>query len=137
MAEENYRGIDQPQIYRDFYKVIQERKHMVLNYLDEAVAQNKTIAAYGASTTATTLLYHFELEKRLKFIIDDNPLKDGMFSPGAHIPVHASPALYTYKPDIVIILAWQYADAIISKHERFTQAGGKFMIPLPDMKILP
>ena len=137
MAEENHRGIDQPQIYRDFYKAIQERKHRVLNYLDEAVPQNKTVAAYGASTTATTLLYHFELEKRLKFIIDDNPLKNGMFSPGAHIPVYASPALYTYKPDIVIILLWQYAEAIISKNERFTQAGGKFMIPLPDMKILP
>lgn len=137
ISEENRRGIDQPQIYRDFYKAIQERKHRVLNYLDEAVSQNKTVAAYGASTTATTLLYHFELEKRLKFIVDDNPLKDGMFSPGAHIPVYASPALHTHKPDIVIILAWQYADAIISKHERFMHAGGKFMIPLPDMKILP
>ena len=137
MDEENRRGIDQPQIYRDFYQAIQERKHKVLNYLDEAIAQNKTVAAYGASTTTTTLLYHFELEERLKFIIDDNPIKEGMFSPGAHIPVYASPALYTHKPDIVIILAWQYADVIISKHERFTQAGGKFMIPLPDMKILP
>ena len=136
MDEENRRGIDQPQIYRDFYQAIQERKHKVLNYLDEAIAQNKTVAAYGASTTATTLLYHFELEERLKFIVDDNPLKDGMFSPGAHIPVYAASALYTHKPDIVIILAWQYADAIINKHKRFTQAGGKFIIPLPDMKII-
>ena len=137
MNEENRRGIDQPQIYRNFYQAIQERKQIVLKYLDEAITQNKAVAAYGASTTATTLLYHFELEERLEFIIDDNPLKDGMFSPGAHIPVYGSPALYTKKPDIVIILAWQYADAIISKHQNFTQAGGKFMIPLPNMKILP
>jgi len=137
IAEENRRGIDKPQIYRDFYQAIQIRKQKVLDYLDTAILPNQTVAAYGASTTATTLLYHFELEERLNFIVDDNPLKDGMFSPGAHIPVYSSHALYTHKPDIVVILAWQYADAIIRKHERFQQAGGKFLIPLPNMKILP
>ena len=93
MAEENHRGIDQPQIYRDFYKAIQERKHRVLNYLDEAVPQNKTVAAYGASISDNAS-YHFELEKRLKFIIDDNPLKNGMFSPGAHSGLRIACALH-------------------------------------------
>lgn len=137
LDEENRRGISRPEIYRTFYQDIEKRKRTVLEYLDQAIAERKTVAAYGASTTTTTLLYHFELQTRLKFIVDDNPLKYNLYSPGAHIPVYSSSALYSSPPDIVVILAWQYATAIINKHGRFTQAGGKFVVPLPDMMILP
>lgn len=138
LEEENRRGIAHPEIYRDFYQAIELRKQAVLAYVDSAIAQGKTVVAYGASTTTTTLLYHFELQTRLQFIVDDNPLKFGMYSPGAHIPVHSSDQLYAEpKPDVVVILAWQYSDAIMKRHTRFTDAGGKFLIPLPDMAIKP
>ncbi|NDD92415.1 hypothetical protein EBZ37_10055, partial [bacterium] len=75
LEEENRRGIVYPKIYRDFYQAIENRKHAVLEHVDNAIAQGKTVVAYGASTTTTTLLYHFELQTRLKFIVDDNPLK--------------------------------------------------------------
>src|SRR5690242_18383294 len=87
MAEEARRGITKPMIYRDWFTAIEQRKQAVLRFLDAACAQGKTVAGYGASTTTTTLLYHFELASRLAFIADDNPLKQGRFSPGAHIPV--------------------------------------------------
>ena len=133
---ENRRGIQRPEIYRAFYQDIEKRKRTVLEYLDRAIAQGKTIAGYGASTTTTTLLYHFELQTRLKFIVDDNPLKYGLYSPGAHIPVHPSSELYSIRPDVVVILAWQYATAIVGRHGRFTQSGGKFLVPLPEMSLL-
>jgi SAM-dependent methyltransferase len=137
LAEETRRGISRPEIYRRFYRDIEERKRAVLGYLDRAIAEGKTVAGYGASTTTTTLLYHFELQTRLRFIVDDNPLKFNLYSPGAHIPVFSSSELNSSPPDLVVILAWQYATAIINKHGRFTQAGGKFVVPLPDMMILP
>ncbi len=134
--EENRRGIQRPEIYRKFYQDIEKRKRAVLEYLDHAIAQGKTIAGYGASTTTTTLLYHFELLTRLKFIVDDNSIKYGLYSPGAHIPVHPSSDLYSLRPDVVVILAWQYAAAIVGRHGRFTEAGGRFLVPLPEMSIL-
>lgn len=137
LGEENRRGISRPGIYRAFYQDIEKRKRAVLEYLDRAIAEGKAVAGYGASTTTTTLLYHFELQTRLKFIVDDNPLKFNLYSPGAHIPVYPSSELYSLQPDIVVILAWQYATAIINKHGRFTQAGRKFVVPLPDLMILP
>src|SRR4051794_8930809 len=82
-AEEERRGITKPKIYRDWFEAINKAKRSVLATLDKAIAEGKLIAAYGASTTTTTLLYHFELENRIKFIVDDNPLKQGTFSPGA------------------------------------------------------
>lgn len=137
VKEEDRRGIQRPEIYRAFYQAIEKRKQAVLDYVDEAIAQGKTVAGYGASTTTTTLLYHFELQTRLKFIVDDNPVKYDLYSPGAHIPVHPSSALYSLKPDLVVILAWQYAAAIGGKHSKFTESGGRFLVPLPDRCVIP
>jgi hypothetical protein len=136
IAEEERRGITKPQIYRDWFEAIENRKRKVLAVLDKAIAEGKTVAAYGASTTTTTLLYHFELESRVKFIVDDNTLKHGRFSPGAHIPVLPSSELATGKPDIVVILAWIYAEPILKRNQAYIDAGGQFLVPLPEPQIV-
>jgi SAM-dependent methyltransferase len=135
VAEEKRRGFERPEIYRAFYRAIEQRKRATLDYVDAAIAAGKTVAAYGASTTTTTLLYHFELGTRVKFIVDDNPLKQGLFSPGYHLPVYASSALSVRRPDVVVILAWLYAESIIRRNQDYLIAGGKFLVPLPDMHI--
>ena len=136
IAEEERRGVTKPQIYRDWFVAIEDCKRRVLAYLDEAIAAGKLVAAYGASTTTTTLLYHFELESRIKFILDDNQLKHGRFSPGAHIPVLPSSELATRKPDVVVILAWIYADPILKRNQAYLDAGGRFLVPLPEPRIV-
>jgi SAM-dependent methyltransferase len=136
MAEEVRRGVTKPAIYRDWFAAIESRKQAVLAYLDKAIAAGKTIAGYGASTTTTTLLYHFELENRIKFIVDDNSLKQGTYSPGAHIPVLPSSELAAHKPDIVVILAWIYAEPILRRNADYVENGGVFVIPLPNMRVV-
>lgn len=136
VAEEERRGITRPAIYRDWFEAIESRKRKVLGLVDAAIADGKTLAAYGASTTTTTLLYHFELERRIRFIVDDNPLKQGRFSPGAHLPVLPSSALATKKPDMVVILAWIYAEPILKRNRAYLDAGGRFLVPLPEPQII-
>jgi SAM-dependent methyltransferase len=136
VVEEERRGITGPKIYRDWFDAIERRKRAVLKLLDNARADGKVVAAYGASTTTTTLLYHFELEGRVKFIVDDNPLKQGRFSPGAHIPVLSSAMLATERPDIVVILAWIYSEPILKRNEAYIAAGGRFLVPLPEPRIV-
>jgi SAM-dependent methyltransferase len=136
LAEEERRGIARPQIYRDFFQALELRKCRVIEYLDRALAAGKTVAGYGASTTTTTFLYHFELGSRLAFIVDDNPLKHNTFSPGRHLPVLPSSELYTRRPDIVVVLAWIYADAIVGRHQQFIREGGRILVPLPEMRIV-
>jgi C-methyltransferase C-terminal domain len=134
LVEEERRGITRMPIYLDWFAAIESRKQQVLAYLDAAILAGKTVAGYGASTTTTTLLYHFELTSRIAFIVDDNPLKQALFSPGAHIPVLPSEALATRKPDIVVILAWIYADPIINRNADYIRNGGTFLVPLPVAK---
>jgi hypothetical protein len=131
MAEEERRGITKMQIYQTWFASIESRKQQVLAYLDAAIAAGKTVAGYGASTTTTTLLYHFEMTSRISFIVDDNPLKQELFSPGAHIPVLPSDELASRNPDIVVILAWIYAEPIIKRNAEFICRGGTFLVPLP------
>jgi SAM-dependent methyltransferase len=131
MVEEVRRGITRADTYRDWFVAIEQRKQAVLAYLDAALGAGKIVAGYGASTTTTTLLYHFELASRLAFIVDDNPLKQGRFSPGAHIPVLPSAELRARKPEVVVILAWIYAEPIVRRNAAFIEAGGAFLVPLP------
>jgi SAM-dependent methyltransferase len=135
-AEERRLSITQPRIYRNFFDAIEVRKRAVLDYVKAEKAKGGTIAAYGASTTATTLLYHFELWPLVSFMVDDNPIKHDTFSPGAHIPVYASSVLNEKKPDLVVILAWTYSKPIIERHRQFVEGGGRFLVPLPDMSIV-
>lgn len=133
---EEKRGFGKLDIYREYSDEISLHKSNLTKLIDDLKATGKTIAGYGASTTVTTLLWHFQLTQKLEFLADDNALKQGLYSPGCHIPVLSSEELYVRRPDYVVILAWNYADAIIKRHQSFIDEGGKFVVPLPELRII-
>jgi SAM-dependent methyltransferase len=97
----------------------------------------KTIAGFGAPAKATTLMYHFDLgPDTIDFISDDAPLKQGLYSPGLHIPVLSSNAIYEKKPDYVILLAWNFALQIMENHQNYLDGGGHFIVPLPELRVI-
>ena len=82
-------------------------------------------------------MYHFAIgPETIDFVVDDSPLKQGLFTPGLHIPVVPSDHMYEQKPDYVVILAWNFADAIIAKHQKFRDNGGRFIVPIPKLKVV-
>ena len=126
-------GLYNADTYHDYITEVNRRRDALLAYLYEAKANGSVIAGYGASATVTTLLYHFRMGELVEFLVDDNPIRHGTVSPGLHIPVLAPDALYELKPDIVVILAWRFADSILSNHGHFLDEGGEFVVPLPDL----
>jgi SAM-dependent methyltransferase len=134
-AEEERRGITRPEIYQAFFQELEKRKRTVLDYLDDAISKGKVVAGFGASTTTTTLLYHFELGSRIRFLVDDNPIKQNTVSPGLHIPVLPSSELYAQRADVVVVLPWIHADKIVERHRQFLADGGVFLVPLPEMRL--
>lgn len=123
--------------YRAFAKKIAENKIKLVKLLKRLKKENRSIAGYGAPAKATTLLYYFDIGKEtLDFIVDDSPYKVGLFTPGKHIPVIATKELYTRKPDYVLILAWNFAESIMKMHQRFKKEVGKFIIPVPEPKVI-
>jgi SAM-dependent methyltransferase len=96
----------------------------------------RSLAGYGASVGTTTMIYEFHLGSSLDYLLDDNPRKHGKHSPGFHIPCVPSSQLEERKPDGVIVFAWRYFDQIQKKHPGFKKTGGRFVIPLPELKIV-
>lgn len=133
---EKQMGLDKAETYRDFGTRIGVLKAELSTLLREKKEQGRTIAAFGAPAKATTLMYHFEIGPDLiDYIVDDSPLKQGLYSPGMHIPVVPSSAIYEKKPDDIVILAWNFAAPIMENHKAFKEQGGKFIVPLPNVVV--
>lgn len=129
--------LDVAQTFVEFGRRVDQVGARLRTLVDELKSRGKTIAAYGAATKATTLLMHFRLGAReIDFIVDDNPLKQGLFSPATHIPVLATDELYRRRPDYTLILAWNFADPIMAMHKRYVHEGGRFVVPMPVPRIL-
>ena len=104
--------------------------------LGRLAAEGRKLAGYGAPAKATTLLHHFGIDRSMiAFIVDDNPLKQGLFVPGTGIPIKPVEAMYKRHPDDVLILAWNFAESIIARHAQYREDGGRFIVPLPEIAI--
>jgi SAM-dependent methyltransferase len=129
-------GLYRPETFKAFLVKIDELRQLTAAHLKKLKTEGKTIAGYGASITGTTLISHFGIGEYLDYLVDDNPTKQGRFSPGLHIPVYHPKLLYECKPDYVVILAWRFAEQILKQHEDFLKHGGRFIIPIPDFRII-
>jgi SAM-dependent methyltransferase len=130
-------GLSKPETFIQFGLRINEVGARLRSLIQSLKANGKTIAGYGAATKSTTLLAHFGLGKDdLAFIVDDNPLKQGLFSPAAHIPVVAAEELYRRRPDYLLILAWNFAEPIMANNQKYADQGGKFIVPMPIPRII-
>lgn len=98
--------------------------------------KDKSIVIYGAPAKSTTLLYALDIDESLiKYAVDDNPLKQNTYSPGKHIPVYSPGKIYEDKPDYILILAWNFDASIVQKCKQDGYKG-KFIIPLPELKVI-
>ena len=137
VAWEEEMGLDQARTFQRFAGRIDELGAELRSLLDRLKGEGATIAGFGAPAKATTLMYHFTIgPETLDFIVDDSPLKQGLFSPGLHVPVLPTSALYDRRPDYALILAWNFAPVIMEKNAAFREAGGRFIVPVPDIELV-
>lgn len=128
-------GLHQAATLQQFGAKINAIKDELKDVLTRLKDAGHTIAGFGAPAKATTLMYHFGIgPEMIDFIVDDSPLKQGLYSPGMHIPVLTSDALYSEKPDAVVVLAWNFAQPIMQNHARYLDQGGQFIVPLPHVE---
>ncbi|MDO8639227.1 MAG: class I SAM-dependent methyltransferase [Candidatus Daviesbacteria bacterium] len=125
-------GLANAQTYKKFAKKIDQNKKDLNKLLRKLKSKGKTIIGYGAPAKGNTLLNYFDIGPEiLDYIVDDSSYKQGLFTPGMHIPVVSSEEILTTKPNYIFILAWNFADSIMKKLSDYKQDGGKFIIPVP------
>jgi SAM-dependent methyltransferase len=104
----------------------------------EVRAAGESLGGYGVSVGTTTLLPQLGLTKAIDFLVDDDPTKASkLMGPGYEIPVIKQDELYSRNAKTIVVFAWRYADAIVSRHGRFIANGGRFLVPLPQIHFLP
>ena len=136
IEKEETAGMYDEETYIRFSKDINNLKEELVELLKQIHSTGHNIVGYGATHNTTTLLYHFEMGEYIDFLVDDNLAKHGLYSPGHHLPVYPSEKLNENKPEYVLVLGWQHQDTIINRNKRFLEEGGKFIIPLPELKVL-
>jgi hypothetical protein len=110
----------------------------IRDFLHQARFAGRTVLGYGAPARASTLLNHCGVTAELlPATVDRSAVKQGRALPGCRVPIHAPDFLAEVKPDYVLILAWTLADEIIEQMSEVRSWGGRFVVPLPDVKVVP
>jgi hypothetical protein len=136
LMRERELGLDRAATWKAYASKIETRKIELNSLLVDLKSSGKAIAGFGAPAKATSLMYHFGIGPDvIDFIADDSPLKQGLYSPGLHIPVLSAAEIYERRPDYVVILAWNFAEPIMKAHAAFQEQGGKFIVPLPHLEV--
>jgi hypothetical protein len=130
-------GLQELFVYTDFQGKADKVKNDFIAFLIEQKRAGKTVAAYGAAAKGNTLMNYAGLKHDLiDFVCDAAPSKQNKFMPGSHIPILHPDSIAEHKPDWVVVLPWNIATEILSQQQQVTSWGGKFVIAVPELKVL-
>lgn len=131
-------GLNQMSAYSTFGEQVKTTKRNLLDFLIQARRAGKKIAGYGAPGKGNTLLNYCGIRTDfLDFTVDRNPYKQGKFLPGTHIPIFPVEKIDETRPDYLLILPWNFKDEIIKQMARIRDWGGKFVVPIPNVQVIP
>lgn len=135
--EEKSKGFTSFERYERLTRSVERSRDSLTELLTRLKAEGKTVAGYGAAAKGNTLLNYCQITTELlPYIVDKNPLKLGMYTPGMHIPVLPVSTLLERQPDYLLILAWNFAEEIMRQQSEYKARGGKFIIPIPEVTVV-
>ena len=137
LREEKDWGVASLASYQKFAGKVEALRRQLRDKLSELKTQGRLIAAYGASAKGSTLLNYFGIGKdQLEFVVDRSPVKQGLFTPGTHLPIYSPDKLLELRPDYVLLLTWNFAAEILGQQAEFRRGGGRFIIPIPEVTVV-
>jgi 2-polyprenyl-3-methyl-5-hydroxy-6-metoxy-1,4-benzoquinol methylase len=137
IARERTQGLDRLTTFKTFEANVEQSKRSLLILLKELKSQGKRVAGYGATSKSTTILNYCGIGPDLiEYISDTTPIKQGKFTPGMHIPVVPYETFKANPPDYAVLFAWNHAEEIMAKEKEFIASGGKWIIHVPEVRVL-
>ena len=137
LAEEAAWGLNSDESLIGFAERVAQIKESLTRLLGELKRAGKTIAAYGAAAKGSTLLNYTGIGREIiEFVADRSPHKQGRYMPGVHVPIVPPARLLEARPDYVLLLTWNWAEEIMAQQAEYRRGGGKFIIPIPNPRIV-
>ncbi len=137
LAEEEAAGLHEAAGHDGFAAAVQKIRTDLLGFLLQATREGATVAGYGAPGKGNTLLNHCGVRSDLlSYTVDRNPVKQGMFLPGTHIPIYPPERLAQTRPDYVLVLPWNLREEISTQLDYVRSWGGRLVFPIPALEIV-
>lgn len=134
---ERRRRLDSVETYLSFGSKVENNKRQLLGLLDRLKGEGRKVIGYGASGRATTIMTYCGIGRRyLDYVVDDAPAKHGFCTPGTHVPIKPWSAAQADRPDYALLFAWSFVDEVRKRRIDYLQSGGRFIIPLPEVKVM-
>lgn len=136
-ARETDFGLGTMATYSAFGEKVKATKRKLLRFLIDAKENGKSIVCYGAAAKGVTLVNYCGVRDDLvDYVVDRSPYKQNHFMPGVRIPIYGPEKIFETKPDYVLILPWNLKEEISEQMAGVTDWGGKFVVPIPEVKVL-
>jgi SAM-dependent methyltransferase len=134
---EKKHGLDRKETYARFAGSVERIKQDLKRTIGDLRGQGKQVVGYGAPAKGNTLLCYLQLgPDRIDYIADKSRLKQGLFTPGMHVPVVPPERLLQDQPDYLLVLAWNFLEEIMEQQAEYRSRGGRFIVPVPEVKII-
>lgn len=136
LLDEESEWVAEAEYYADFCRRVDRLRGELTTLLARLRADKKRVAVYGASAKGSTLLNCFGLGRdSLEYVVDRSTVKQGRYTPGTHLKIYDPEKLTQDQPDYVLLLTWNFADEILCQQSEYRRRGGKFIIPIPELKV--
>lgn len=137
LVKEKVQGLGRLATFETFRANVEQSRSDLVSLLKDLKAQGKKVAGYAATSKSTTVLNYCGIGPDLiEYICDTTPIKQGKLSPGVHIPVVPYETFKNNPPDYAVLLAWNHAEEIMDKEKEYVTAGGKWIVHVPEVKVL-
>lgn len=137
-AREAAAGLDRIETYARFAEQVRETKRAALDYLIAARRAGRRVAAYGAPGKGNTFLNYCGIKTdMIDYTVDRNPYKQGRYLPGSRIPIHHPDRLAETRPDVIVILPWNFKDEIVNQLAYTRDWGAELVVFVPRVTVLP
>ncbi len=136
-AQEDELGVGSLDYYQNFIAQAAGIRETLREQITTLKAEGKTLAAYGAAAKGSTLLNFCGITAAdIAFVADRSPHKQGKLLAGVHVPIVPAEELAQHAPDVTLLLAWNFSDEILAQQQRYRDAGGQFLIPIPEVRLV-